>query len=69
MKIRLFETVLSNGTQVTIVLSKVTAFVKTDDGKLKVYYDNGACDTTTEDYEHFINYIDNDSVYFVGGRL
>lgn len=65
-----FEVVLDNGTQVVIMLDKVSRFVKTKEGALKVYYVDGTCDTTMEDYEQMMNTLmDKSIIYFVGGRL
>ena len=67
---RLLETVNCNGCEITIVLSKVRAFVKADGGKLKVYYDNGEVDTTVEDYDEFMDRFNGlGDVHFIGGRL
>lgn len=68
---KLLETVNCNGCQITIVISKVRAFVKADGGKLKVYYDNGEVDTTVEDYDDFMKKLYDSwrDVNFIGGRL
>ena len=68
--LKVFGVRLDNGTEVVIVLDKVNRFVRSKEGTLKVYYDDGTCDTTIEDYDTTMDkLIDKGIIFLVGSRL
>lgn len=60
---------LDNDTEIVVMVSAVSRFVKTDNGTLRIYYLDGKYDTTVNSYDKIMEalYLE-DAIHLVGGE-